>query len=479
MTDGREPANDTGGPASASGDSPFTSEERELRRHSETGVVTGVCAGLGEYTRIDPVVWRVAFALTALSAGVGVMLYIAAWTVMRDQQGGPAMAEQLLNRRIEGRAVPALLGAGLAAAAALSLVGGFGWGTLVLATPLILGVLVAHNRGVDLRRTYRELPSLLKSREPPPTAPAPEPSPSYYNPAQPWAQAPSGPIDLAVVSGQEPGTAEPQDAGAGGPDAGDGAEGGTRDDGSDWERYMAESARERARAREARRRRKEARKRCGVPLLALVLWAVLAVTGLAFALAGEPSLTALVGPVTGPLYVGGVVVIIGLALLVGAWAGNPRGLITLGVLATLLLVAVSTVNVTAMRFGTADWRPQSAAEATRPFDLTMGAASLDLTRVDLEPGQRVEVAADVAVGRLDVTVPDAARVEVHAATRLGAVAVDDVRRSGTRLDMRMTLEPSGAEAPADGGPEASAEPPTVALALTSYVAEMEVRRETA
>ncbi|ASU85599.1 PspC domain-containing protein [Nocardiopsis gilva YIM 90087] len=476
MSDEREPTNGAGDPASATGDSAFAPEERELRRHSETGVVTGVCAGLGEYTRVDPVVWRVAFSLTALSSLVGVLLYIMAWMVMRDQQGGPAMAEQLLNRRISARAVPALLGAGLAVATALSLIGGFGWGTLVLATPLILGVLVAHNRGVDLRHAYRELPSLLRSGGPPPTAPAPAPTPAYYNPAQPWAQAPSGPIDLAVIAGPTPEAGEhsgehPHEPG----ESDDGDEGGP----STWASDAREGRREaRQRRREARERRRAARRNRGVRLCTLVFWALLVATGLALMRTGGSPLSALVGPETGPVYLGSVVVIIGLALILGAWVGDPRGLMALGLVGTLLLVAVSTVDVTAMRFGTAEWRPRTVAEAEEPYGLTLGGASLDLTRLDLEPGQRVEVSATVAAGALDVEVPDTARVDVHAASKLGRISVDNTQRAGTRLDVRTTLEPKAAEARATDGKEASGEPPTVVLNLASYVADMEVGRAT-
>ncbi|MFD0776482.1 PspC domain-containing protein, partial [Streptomonospora algeriensis] len=237
--DGTAPGAAAGFPppsAAASGESGIP----ELVRDNERGLVTGVCAGLGSYTGIDPVVWRVGFAITGLAGFTGVLLYVGAWMAMRDSGRGPAMFEQLLNRRIADRAVPALLGLGLAAAVALSLIGGVGWGTLVLATPLILGVLVAHNRGVDLRRAYRELPGLLKSDEPPPSTPEPEPKPAYYNPAQPWAQAQAGPVDLAVVAAPErTGSADTAAESAkdaaetdGSPDADGAQDGGAQDGGS-------------------------------------------------------------------------------------------------------------------------------------------------------------------------------------------------------------------------------------------------------
>ncbi|MFB9800832.1 PspC domain-containing protein, partial [Streptomonospora salina] len=211
------PAADGAGGAAAGADSPtagVSGDGPELIRENDRGLVTGVCAGLGSYTGIDPIVWRVGFAITGLAGFSGVLLYVGAWMAMRDAGRGPAMFEQLLNRRIADRAVPALLGLGLAAAVALSLIGGVGWGTLVLATPLILGALVAHNSGVDLRRTYRELPGLLKSDEPPPTTPEPSPKPAYYNPAQPWSRAPAGPVDLAVVAVPDRGGADSPAEGA-------------------------------------------------------------------------------------------------------------------------------------------------------------------------------------------------------------------------------------------------------------------------
>ncbi|MDA8370967.1 MAG: PspC domain-containing protein [Nocardiopsaceae bacterium] len=463
------------GAAPAPGGSASAAAERTLAKDNESGVITGVCAGLGAYTRIDPVVWRVGFATTALAGGTGLWLYTAAWLMMRDGSG-PAMFEQLFNRRIADRAVPALLSLGLAAATALSLVGGVSWGTLVLATPLILGALVAHNRGVNLQQTYRELPGLLQSREPPPTAPEPEPKPAYYNPAQPWAQAPDGPIDLAVVA-ERSGDAEVADHGD--PDGGDPDGAPDEECGSGG---SAERAQERARERARERRRAKACRNRGVRLLPLVLWAVVAVTGIAFGVAGGASVAVLVGPQTGPVYLGSVVVIIGVALLVGAWVAEPRGLVTLGTLTTLLLIASVSVDLTAMRFGHIQWRPATAAEAQEAYALTGWRADLDLTAVPLEPGQQVDVSASVRFGNLDVLVPDTARVIVHGKVTVGELRIDDMVRTGARLDMRRTLEPEpvprgSADGDADQGREgASGDPPTLVVNLMSYTGDVEVRR---
>ncbi len=455
---------------------------RELRKNAEAGVVTGVCAGLGEYTRVDPVVWRVAFAITGLACGTGLWLYIAAWMMMRDSEGGPAMSEQLLDRRFAPESVLSVLVLGLAAATALSLVGGISWGTLVLATPLILGLLTAHNRGVDLRQTFRDLPEQWRTSEPPPAAPEPEPAPAYYNPAQPWAAAPSGPIDLAVVGDRNARSTRESADGDTGEDEGEDREETART-AAERARRSAERARDQARRTRERRRAKRHEK--GVLLFGLVFLAIVAATGITFGLTGGPSLSALLGPETGPVYLGSVVAIVGVALLAGTWVGNPRGLVVLGTLLTVLLVGVSSTNLTGIRIGTAEWRPTTAAE-DREYHLTAGRAELDLTGMTLRPGDQVEVSASVRLGEIDVLAPDTARVDVRATTTVGRIRIDDSVRSGTLLDVSRSLDPEtpGKRRPAEKADqreepqEGESEPPVLVVRLASYGADMEVRRVT-
>ncbi|WP_133742075.1 PspC domain-containing protein [Actinorugispora endophytica] len=462
-----------GPPAPGAGPPVGSDEERALCRDDVDSVITGVAAGLGRYTGVDPVVWRAAFAVTALAGGTGLWLYVAAWLLTRDPRGGPAMLEQLLNRRLTGSAVPALLGVGLATGVALSLVGGFGWGTLVLAVPLILGGLVAHNRGVDLAQVARDLPGWLKTGEPPPTGPHPEPVPAYYNPAQPWAAAPHGPIDLAIVGRQAAGgsASEPYgDDEKPPPPAPPGGEG----------LCGVPKRRGRADGGTGGRAASPARRQRGVRLFTFVFWAVAALTGATLALTEEGPLATLVGPETGPLYLGGVVSLFGAALVIGTWVGSTRGLSVFATLATLLAVAAVTVNLTALRFGDVTWRPATAAEAGEPFDLTAGHASLDLTALDLEPGQEVNVDARVGFGGMDVRVPDTARVVVHGTAVAGGIRLDDVlHRTGTRLDLREVLEPVPAAAVGadrQEAPEDAAAPPVLTVNLSTHSGALEVRR---
>lgn len=67
-----------------------TGEQRVLRRSTDR-VIGGVCAGLGRYLGIDPVLLRIAFVVLALAGGGGIVLYIVAWILMPEERPGEAL----------------------------------------------------------------------------------------------------------------------------------------------------------------------------------------------------------------------------------------------------------------------------------------------------------------------------------------------------------------------------------------------------
>ena len=54
---------------------------RKLHRNKRDGRLGGVCAGLGDYFDIDPVIIRLLFLL-ALFLGGGLIVYLIAWVVI-------------------------------------------------------------------------------------------------------------------------------------------------------------------------------------------------------------------------------------------------------------------------------------------------------------------------------------------------------------------------------------------------------------
>lgn len=180
--------NDTGNaqdPTSTLSDSPPVpppGEERTLRRSDEGRMLTGVCAGLGRYSGIDPVVFRVGFAVLVLGSGIGIMLYVAAFLLMREANGGPGYLEQWTRRDFDSETVLALLAGVLAFGLIINVSSdGIGTGTVVVGTLFAIALLAAHSRGVDLLAVARSLPDRLRGRRPhPPARPADSPFPAFF-----------------------------------------------------------------------------------------------------------------------------------------------------------------------------------------------------------------------------------------------------------------------------------------------------------
>lgn len=60
------------------------SEQKKLYRNTDTGIIGGVCAGLGDYLKIDPVLIRIIFGLLAIN-GIGLVAYFLMWMLLPDQ----------------------------------------------------------------------------------------------------------------------------------------------------------------------------------------------------------------------------------------------------------------------------------------------------------------------------------------------------------------------------------------------------------
>lgn len=79
-------------------------------QRSDQRVAGGVCRGLARHWDVDPLLIRVLAALLALSAGIGVVLYAAAWVLMPTTQGR-SIADQRTPRltRLKGWQMTVLL----------------------------------------------------------------------------------------------------------------------------------------------------------------------------------------------------------------------------------------------------------------------------------------------------------------------------------------------------------------------------------
>lgn len=134
--------------------------------------------------------------------------------------------------------------------------------------------------------------------------------------------------------------------------------------------------------------------------------------------------------------------IVGLGLMVSAFAGRARGLIALGLV--LGLLALPSGHDVDGSVGDRTWAPASvAAVPSGGYELGVGSATLDLTPLaaSMLPGDRITIDAHINIGELIVVIPDDPHTQgtVDAQVRLGdLVAEDDQERSGADQSLRLT-----------------------------------------
>jgi phage shock protein PspC (stress-responsive transcriptional regulator) len=143
--------------------------------------------------------------------------------------------------------------------------------------------------------------------------------------------------------------------------------------------------------------------------------------------AGLVSLLAIldVGDISPVDVLAGALLLVGAAMVIGAWRGNARPLIGLGLpLVGLLLVAGAVDMPLDAGAGDRTRIVDSVAELDERYELTAGELTLDLRDLPLGPRPRsseLTLDAEVAFGELVVIVPRDANVEVDAHVAVGEV----------------------------------------------------------
>jgi phage shock protein PspC (stress-responsive transcriptional regulator) len=437
-------------PAGSRGDA----EPRRLIRSQEGRLITGVCAGLARYTRIDAIVFRVAFALLVLATGIGVLLYIAAFLLMGAPDGGPSKIERMGRRVFDGDTALALLGAVFAAGMVFGVVGNWGSGkALSVVVVFGLALLVARSRGVDLVQVARNLPDRLKGR----------PLSSWTPPAPaPHHGLSDGMVDLARLGRRgDPYAAGPYAAASGShtppyPPPTDATEP------SDTvpDPYAQNATDPYGTNPYAPRVRPHRRSYLAT------------LTLLAAVLVGAVLYLTVDGRTTFNRYqvvIAGALAVIACGLFLGAWFGRDRKLVLVGALMSFALASTSIAGNAAVARKTHHqiWRPAATAQAVQSHKVLVGQGVVDLTTVPLSPGEPLRVNAQVTLGVLAVKVPATARVEIDGHAYLGDITVDRQVTSGPGARVRRVLEPEVQTT----GPVS-----TIVLHIRSKVGDMEVTR---
>ena len=142
------------------------------------------------------------------------------------------------------------------------------------------------------------------------------------------------------------------------------------------------------------------------------------------------------------------VAIVGAAIAVGAFTGHRVGwLVPLGLvlLAGFGVAASAPVSITS---GAGDKveRPLAAGALQSSYEFGMGDYSVDLTSVELGPGE-TDVDVSLGIGDLLVTVPKGVGLEIDAHAGIGEVRVLGASDDGVGADRQVSLPAPSADAP--------------------------------
>jgi phage shock protein PspC (stress-responsive transcriptional regulator) len=441
---------------------------RALRRSRDDRVLAGVCGGVARQLGIDPLLVRVVTAVL-MFFGAGVVLYALGWLLLPVDDGTPSVGEQAVSHRgAHASSRTVLLAVGLTIVVCLGMGTVFHeWDGPFLLALAVFGLL-AWLLVRDRRDGAGAVPPYAPSSSSAPAYSAPgHASPSYSaaaypTPAYPAPSYPSGASAYATGAESAPVTLtkEPQPGGTypTGPAATNplptyqppryqppagpppGSYGGTQPPVPPPP---------------------PAPRRPHSALFSVTMSLVL--VGL-----GTLKLVDLSGVhVAAGAYPALALGIIGLGLLTGAWFGRSRGLIAMGIIATLLTGAVSAGDA----WGRDDdhhvdvrLTPSTFAELPTTQHYGAGKVRYDLRLLDFR-GTNRSLDLSIGAGEIVVVVPSDVDVTTTASMGVGQVDLFGQGRGGFPSDVMTTdLGPDGV----GGG--------TLDLTLDAGVGHLEVRR---
>ena len=398
---------------------------RRLERSRRDRWLAGVCGGLGDYLGVDPVIVRLVAIALFFAGGVGVIAYVAAILLVPDDGNErPIVGTGLTGGGDRPWVIAGAVLLGIGAIAFLDAVD-FGWGGDLLWSLLLLGggayLLLRYTglgRSIGLDLGPRRAPGAAAEGQGP-TGTSATAAPTNPVGAS-WAAAPTAPaeaertvealtapIDVAEETGASPAEAAPA-APIDGPTP-------------EPTEPIPPSPPRRT------RRPRATRAALGAVLLIVGLGGVLLATGV-LDLATET-------------FVAASVVVIGAALIVGAWWGGSPTLIGIGLATAAVLGLVMAVDVD-LDGGVGDriYRPATASTLQERYRLGVGSLWVDLRGTELPQGT-TRVETSLGVGELTVVVPDGVRVEASGSARIGELRLLGRQREGS--DVEQTVADAG------------------------------------
>ncbi|HVL83902.1 MAG TPA: PspC domain-containing protein [Pseudonocardia sp.] len=422
--------------------------ETRPARPREGAEVAGVAVAIARRYRLDPVLVRIGFVVTAVY-GVGAALYVAGWLLLPPE---PGRADEPRRRprplAAVGLGVAVLVGVG-----ALIDPNG-GW---LLPALVVLGLLVLlhRHRGTPQAGGGAETAGVPEAAFPTVPVTGPAAGPNLTKPLPGHAEPDLG-ADATRAGAADPGSGpdlvKPPVAGAAGPQVAAAGVDGPAPRPPTWDPLgaapFAWDLPEPAPVAEPPARRRP-------PVTALTLAAAL--------LAGGVTALAMLigGALDAPVLLGVVLAVLGAGLVAGAFLRAGRGLIPVAVLVSALAWVVLAAPAGPWRgFGEITVRPAAAAAVEPLYEHGAGSLVLDLRDVDLvaPPGAAappVRSRVQLGAGSVEVLLPADADLTLRAGAGLGGVGfagrdaggpdaslevVDDLGDDGVRSGRALELD---------------------------------------
>jgi phage shock protein PspC (stress-responsive transcriptional regulator) len=387
---------------------------RHLRRSSDDRMISGVCGGLGRYTGVDPIIFRVLLATLAVFGGVGLLIYALAWLLIPDDRADTSEAHRLF--RGQGSPLMILVAIALGVVGLLALIDFANHGrsatVSVVIVIAVIAVIVASRRtgpnatpgpvSGPVGGYFGSDPTSSPGAPPQPTPYATEPAP-YTAQTAAFAPTAGGP-PLGPPAGFSP--SRPTYAGPPPP----------------WPSPSWPPG-----PPGPPRPPRPPRPPSFLAPLALSVGVV--VTGALFALDASHAID-----VTAQAMFASVLLSVGLALVLATWIGRARLLIGVGAILTVGLAVTALIDVP-LRGGIGDRTTivTTATDLKAAYHLGIGQQTLDLGQLQLG-GKTVHTAATVGVGHLYVLVPENVVVVAHGRAGLGELRLFGGLTSGSDLN---------------------------------------------
>ncbi|HET9117464.1 MAG TPA: PspC domain-containing protein, partial [Pseudonocardiaceae bacterium] len=364
------------------------------RRRTDDRKIAGVAAAIARRYAVDPVLVRVAFVVaTICSGGAGILLYLLGWLLLpqeRTDGDHSSGAESVVGRgRSSMSAVLTIVLVLLLIPTTAAVLGGHGSGIIGVAVGL--GALLLLHRS---RAALGEIPG-----SPPPAAPSSSHSPETAQADDPERPAPPAwdPLGAAPFAWDLPEPSEPP----------------VPTTSPRW---------------------------AGSKITPITLGLALLAGGIALAFGPGLSAAQIAAILLG---------VVGLGLVVGSFLQGGRGLVPVAVPLALLTWILGAAPTSDFQVGTRHWTPTATAELQKQYSVTLGNADLDLSRLHLTDGEKVQTDVAVGVGETHVFLPPNVDAQVSCRTQVGDVECLG-RTDSDGSPSRVTLTDTGADGPGGG-----------------------------